>query len=149
MISDYCGQKIVLGSISKRNPIKSLMGNRKWDTFVSNEELNWICFHSNKFFYILVLLLSCLMSTKFHMILVSDVWITWDLNILKYIQVLLVTKQFLLKGSKGTLNAQFSFSHLSSRFLRLWKLISLEWKQIPTNCKKPSSWVLMFFYISQ
>ena len=64
---------------------KSIMGVENGILlFLINEGLNWKCFHGNNFFYILVLILSCLMSTKFHKILTSNVLITWDLNIYKY-----------------------------------------------------------------
>ena len=60
-------------------------------------------------------------------------------------QIIVVTSQFLLKGHK-MFNFLFAFF---SRFLRLWKLISLERKQVATNGKKLSSWFLTVFHISQ
>ena len=36
MISGYCGQKLTWEVEAREIPLKSLMGSRKWDTFVSN-----------------------------------------------------------------------------------------------------------------
>ena len=44
---------------------------------------------------------------KFYLILTRNVWITWDLNI-EYMQILIVTSQFFLKGYK-MFNFLFSF----------------------------------------
>ena len=85
MISGYCGQKLTWKAEAREIPLSPWWGVENGILlFLINEGLNWKCFHGNKIFYILVLLLSRLMSTKFHMILTSNVWITWDLNINKY-----------------------------------------------------------------
>ena len=55
-----------------------------------------------------------------------------------------MTSQFLLNGHKmpNFLSAFFS------RFPRISKLVSLEWKQISINGKKHSSWLLLSFILA-